>query len=78
MATVVGTKTFGKGTAQTVIDLADGSSVHVTILKWLLPDGTWLNEENPITPDVEVENSAEDFVKGFDRQYNEALLLINK
>ena len=39
---------------------------------------TWLNEENPITPDVEVENSPEDFVKGFDRQYNEALLLINK
>jgi len=78
VATVVGTKTFGKGTAQTVIDLADGSSVHVTILKWLLPDGTWLNEENPITPDAEVENSVEDFVKGFDRQYNEALLLINK
>ena len=78
VATVVGTKTFGKGTAQTVIDLADGSSVHVTILKRLLPDGTWLNEENPITPDVEVENSVEDFVKGFDRQYNEALLLINK
>ncbi|HPP18919.1 MAG TPA: S41 family peptidase [Candidatus Dojkabacteria bacterium] len=78
VAVVVGTKTFGKGTAQTVIDLADGSSVHVTILKWLLPDGTWLNEENPITPDVEVENSVEDFVKGFDRQYNEALLLINK
>jgi len=78
VATVVGTKTFGKGTAQTVIDLADGLSVHVTILKWLLPDGTWLNEENPITPDVEVENSVEDFVKGFDRQYNEALLLINK
>ena len=78
VAVVVGTKTFGKGTAQTVIDLADGSSVHITILKWLLPDGTWLNEENPITPNIEVENSAEDFVKGFDRQYNEALLLINK
>ena len=78
VARVIGTKTFGKGTAQTVIDLADGSSVHITILKWLLPDGTWLNEENPIIPDIEVENSAEDFVKGFDRQYNEALLLINK
>lgn len=77
-ATVLGTKTYGKGTAQSVIDLADGSSLHVTILKWLLPDGTWLNTENPIVPDVEVENSAEDFVKGFDRQYNEALLLINK
>ena len=77
-ATVLGTKTYGKGTAQSVIDLADGSSLHVTILKWLLPDGTWLNTENSIAPDIEVENSSEDFVKGFDRQYNEALLLINK
>jgi len=48
------------------------------ILKWLLPDGTWLNKENSIVPDIQVENSAEDFVKGFDRQYNEALILINK
>jgi len=77
-ATVLGTKTYGKGTAQSVIDLADGSSLHVTILKWLLPDGTWLNKENSIVPDIQVENSAEDFVKGFDRQYNEALILINK
>lgn len=78
VATVVGSKTYGKGTAQSVIDLAGGSSIHITILKWLLPDGTWLNKENPITPDVIVENSVEDFVAGIDKQYNEALILINK
>ncbi len=78
VATIVGTKTYGKGTAQSVIDLSRGSSIHVTVLKWLLPDGTWLNKENPITPDVEIENSVEDFLKGVDKQYNEALKLINK
>ena len=78
VATVIGSKTYGKGTAQTVVDLSGGSSIHITILKWLLPDGTWLNKENPITPDVVVENTTEDFIKGIDRQYNEALVLINK
>ena len=77
VATVVGTKTYGKGTAQSVFDLRDGSSIHITILKWLLPDGSWLNRENSITPDVEVENSNEDFVEGVDKQYQKALELIN-
>ena len=30
-------ETYGKGTAQTVLNLEGGSSLHVTILKWLLP-----------------------------------------
>lgn len=75
---VIGTKTYGKGTAQNVVDLTDGSSIHVTILKWLLPDGGWLNRENPITPDIEVENSSEDFVNGTDKQMDKALEEINK
>ena len=76
-ATIVGEKTYGKGTAQTVIDLSDGSTLHVTILKWLLPDGGWLNKDNPITPNVEVEYSAEDFQKGNDTQMNKALEILN-
>ena len=75
---VIGTKTYGKGTAQSVLDLADGSSLHVTILKWLLPDGNWLNRENPITPDIEIENSTEDFLNGNDAQMKRALEEINK
>lgn len=78
VATVVGNKTYGKGTAQSIVDLSGGSSLHVTILKWLLPDGSWLNRENPITPDVIIENTTEDFLKGIDKQYNKALELINK
>ncbi len=78
VAKVLGTKTYGKGTAQSVLDLNGGSSLHITILKWLLPDGTWINRENPVVPDVEVVNTAEDFVAGFDRQLDEAIKLLNK
>ncbi len=78
IATIVGTKTYGKGTAQSIVDLSSGASLHITVLKWLLPDGSWLNKENTITPDVEIENSVAEFIQGIDKQYNEALLLISK
>lgn len=76
-AKVLGTETYGKGTAQSVLDLRGGSSLHITILKWLLPDSSWLNRDNPVTPDYEIENSSEDFLKGVDRQLEEAIKLLN-
>lgn len=77
-ATIVGDKTYGKGTAQSVLDLSDGSTLHVTILKWLLPDGGWLNKDNPITPNIELANSEDDFNKGVDTQLNRAITEIQK
>lgn len=77
-ATVVGEKTYGKGTAQNVLDLSDGSSLHITTLRWLLPNGDWLNKDNPITPDVIVEFTDEDFVAGKDPQLIKAIQQINK
>ncbi len=77
-ATIVGEKTYGKGTAQNVIDLSDGSSLHITTLKWLLPNGNWLNKEEPITPDVIIEFTDEDFIAGKDPQLVEAIKQINK
>jgi carboxyl-terminal processing protease len=49
---LVGTKSFGKGTVQSPIDFADGSGLHVTIAKWLLPDGKNIHGEG-VLPDVE-------------------------
>lgn len=77
-ATIVGVNTYGKGTAQTIIDLKGGASLHVTILKWLLPDGKWLNRDNPVIPDVKVENTTEEFVAGVDKQMEEAIKQLNK
>ena len=77
-AVVIGQKTYGKGTAQSVLELDDGSSLHITILKWLLPDGTWLNRENSITPNIEIELTDEDFLKGIDPQLDKAIEKVSK
>ena len=75
-AKVIGTKTYGKGTAQTILPLDGGSSLHITILKWLLPDGTWLNHDNPISPDIEVEKTSDDFKNGLDPQLSKGLEIV--
>lgn len=76
-AQVVGVNTYGKGTAQSVIDYPDGSSLHITVLKWLLPDGSWLNTDNPIEPNRVVEISDEQFKAGEDPQLDMALEMVN-
>lgn len=50
-ATIVGEKSFGKGTIQTAEDLGGGAGLHVTIAKWLTPNGTWVHK-NGLEPDV--------------------------
>lgn len=50
---LVGEKTFGKGTVQMPENFSDGSGLHVTIAKWLLPDGKNIHKVG-VEPDVEV------------------------
>jgi len=53
-AKLVGDKSFGKGTIQTAEDLdANGAGVHITIARWLTPNGNWVHEKG-LTPDVEI------------------------
>jgi|LDZU01.1.fsa_nt_gi carboxyl-terminal processing protease len=77
-ATLIGEETFGKGTAQRVYDLEDGSTLHLTILKWLLPDGSSIERDNAIKPDIEVELTNDDFIEGNDPQLNKAIEELNK
>jgi carboxyl-terminal processing protease len=71
--TLIGEETFGKGTAQRIFDLEDGSTLHLTILRWLLPDGSLIERENSVVPEVEVELTNEDFIEGNDPQFDKAI-----
>ena len=52
-AQIVGTKTYGKGTVQSVIDISDKSELKYTNAKWLTPNGNWIHKEG-VTPTKEV------------------------
>ena len=50
-ATLVGAKTFGKGSVQTIIDLPDGAGLRLTTLRYYTPSGRAIQEQGVI-PDV--------------------------
>jgi carboxyl-terminal processing protease len=54
-AVLIGETTYGKGIGQFLFDteLKDGSIMKLTVFKWLLPDGTWMNGKG-INPDIPV------------------------
>jgi len=52
-ALILGTKTFGKGSVQTIIPLSDGSGLRLTTAMYYTPSGRSI-QANGIVPDVEV------------------------
>jgi len=50
-ATVIGQKTFGKGSVQDIIEFRDGSAIRLTIAKWLTPNRRVIDSVG-IEPDV--------------------------
>ncbi len=71
-ATIVGTKTFGKGTVQDVIDLPGGSAIKITTARWLTPKGRDIGADR-ITPDLVVERTSDDIIANKDPQLDAAL-----
>ena len=57
-AKIVGETTFGKGSVQEPQDLIGGAGLHITVAKWLLPDGSQISGKG-IEPDVVIEPSEE-------------------
>ncbi|MCY4071920.1 MAG: S41 family peptidase [Chloroflexi bacterium] len=55
VATIMGERTFGKGTVQNIVpELANGGCVRITVKRWLTPNGSWIHAQG-ITPDIIVE-----------------------
>lgn len=75
-AKIIGMKTYGKGSVQTLKEFQDGSSVKITVAKWLTPDGKCIND-NGIMPDEEVDLTVEDYNKNKDPQMEKAVKFLN-
>ncbi len=58
-AKLIGEKSFGKGSVQEALDLSQGAGLHVTVAKWILPNGDWINGKG-IEPDIKVSNTVKE------------------
>jgi len=75
-AKLVGVKTFGKGTVQQPENFADGSGIHITIAKWLLPNGVNIHGVG-VEPEVEEKWNPENKEKQ-DNQLDKAVEVLLK
>ncbi|MEM7426382.1 MAG: S41 family peptidase [Pseudomonadota bacterium] len=62
-ATILGTRSFGKGSVQTIIPLGSFGAMRLTTARYYTPAGTSIQAKG-ITPDVKVEQELPDELKG--------------
>lgn len=76
VATLIGETTFGKGSVQELVELPDGSSLKVTVARWLTPDGRSISLKG-LEPDVVVERTVEQLQNDEDPQLDAAIEWVN-
>ncbi len=59
-AVLVGEKSYGKGSVQSIIPLKNRGAIRLTISKYYLPSGKSISEVG-VTPDITVEEESDDF-----------------
>ncbi|PIZ56214.1 peptidase S41 [bacterium (Candidatus Torokbacteria) CG_4_10_14_0_2_um_filter_35_8] len=74
---LIGKKSFGKGSVQSLEILERSSALKLTVAQWLTPKRVNI-EDKGIKPDVEIDFTAEDFGQGKDPQFDEALEYLSK
>lgn len=72
LAQVVGTKTFGKGSIQTIEPLRSGDQLKITIARWYTPNDNNIDKEG-IVPDIEVKFDSKEYENDNDVQLNKAI-----
>ncbi len=74
-ATIVGEKTFGKGSVQVLQSLKGDTEIKVTIAKWFTPLRRGIDKTG-LEPDIKVELTADDITNKRDPQMDKALDLL--
>lgn len=75
--TLVGEKSYGKGSVQELIPTSSTTSVKITIARWLTPKGNQINKVG-ISPDEEVKLTREDIEADRDPQFDRAFVLMKE
>ncbi|MEX0930475.1 MAG: S41 family peptidase [Candidatus Paceibacterota bacterium] len=78
-ATLVGERTFGKGSVQELVQITDNpkTSLKVTIAQWVTPGGRSISN-NGLEPEVEVERTPEQYAQEVDPQMEKAIEILNR
>lgn len=74
-ATLVGEKSYGKGSVQTIQDFNDGSQLKVTIARWYRPNGQNIDKKG-INPDKTVKMTEDDYKNDKDPQKDTAIQML--
>jgi carboxyl-terminal processing protease len=75
VGTLVGEKTFGKGSVQELIEVTDDTSLKVTVAHWLTPKGTSLSLQG-LEPDIKIPLTAKDIEGEKDPQMDKAVEIL--
>ena len=81
-ATIIGSKTYGKGIVQNIMPLGDGTAIKLTVAGYYTPKDRYIHKLG-IEPDIKMEYTAEEWVEvrkdpGKDTQLKKALEVLNK
>ena len=69
---IIGEASFGKGSVQELERLREGSSLKITVAKWLTPKGELITDVG-LKPDIEIEITEEDYEEERDPQLDKAI-----
>jgi carboxyl-terminal processing protease len=72
---LIGEKSFGKGSVQEVEKLREGSSLKITVARWLTPKGELISDKG-LEPDIKVEAAENEYEEGKDPQLDKAIEVI--
>ncbi len=72
---IVGETSFGKGSVQELESLKGGSTLKITVAKWLTPKGELITDKG-LEPDIKVEMTEEDYEENRDPQLQKAIEII--
>ena len=72
VATLIGEKSYGKGSVQQIVQLSGGAEIKVTVARWYRPNGQNIDKKG-IQPDQTVKMTDDDYKNGNDPQKQTAI-----